>query len=627
MPDRIFSGILMALLLIGMLTLTFRIQPVKAQPATIIVPDDYPTIQAAINAAKDGDTVYVKSGVYQQVNYQIGVPDIQINKSISLIGQDKETTIISDVYWFPYPHPMPQPANHIIRINADNVTIEGFTFQYGSIGCWVCGSGCLISGNKFISDEDGVALEADGNTVSNCFFNGSTDCSIVIIGSSNNTVTSNVVQETVSADTGGIFLFSFASNNTIVGNEVNDCVDYGIIVGDFCTNNTVAQNDITNNGWGKGLWNGGIVVANFADSNEIVENNVSNNKYGLVQRLSSSNNSIYHNSFIDNQVQVIDFDVNLGACVNFWDNGYPSGGNYWSNYGGTDSYHGPYQNITGSDGIGDTQYVVDANNTDHYPLMQPGNSQITFDQTGLGSNCNGTVVTIDGLNYTAGCLPLSFWWGTGSVHSYSYAPSVVVSSGEQYFWNSTTGLSTLQTGSITVAAPGSVTGDYVTHEVIVTNITASAAWVYQGGTLTINVTVKNVGDFNESAVSVTLYYDLKAGKSINTYPLTLEVGQSLTFTFTWDTTGVPCQNYTLTAVATIPTGSNALSDGNITIKLMGDVNGDGRVDLRDLALAVRAFGSAPSGPNWNPFADVNGDGKVDLKDVALIARNFGQHYP
>jgi hypothetical protein len=55
--------------------------------------------------------------------------------------------------------------------------------------------------------------------------------------------------------------------------------------------------------------------------------------------------------------------------VNFWDVDYPSGGNYWSDYGGVDVYSGPYQNETGSDGIGDTPYILDENNIDHYPLM------------------------------------------------------------------------------------------------------------------------------------------------------------------------------------------------------------------------------------------------------------------
>ena len=604
--------------ILGTQALVLNIRPVKAE--TIIVPDNYPTIQAAINAANNGDTVYVKSGVYQQLT------DIEINKSISLIGQDEETTIISGVYWPPGTM-ITQGVNDFVVINADNVTIEGFTFLNGLDACVVYGSGCLISQNNFINNNDGVDLKADGNTVSNCFFNGTTDVSVVVFYTDNNTVTSNVIQKSYFA---GIYVDG-GSDNAVVGNEVYDCADFGTILDMFSVNNTVANNEIANCGFEDtpaplNFWNSGIVLNVYSDSNQIVENNVSDNKIGLSQRYYSNNNSIYHNSFIDNQVQVKEVD-GIPDCANLWDNGYPSGGNYWSNYGGTDSYHGPYQNMTGSDGIGDTPYVIDANNTDHYPLMLPSSSQITFDQTGVGSEFNGTVVTIDGANYSASSLPLYFWWEPGSVHSFSYAFSLSVSGGEQYFWNSTTGLSTLQSDSITVASSGIVTGDYVTHAVTVTNITASTTWVYQGGTPTINVTVKNVGAFNESAVSITLYYNVTAGKSINTYPLSLSAGQSLTLAFTWNTKGVPYQNYTLTAVATIPTGSNTLSDGTITIKLLGDVNGDGRVDLRDIALVARAFGSNPTSSNWNPYADINGDGTVNMKDIDLVARNFGQHYP
>jgi hypothetical protein len=52
-----------------------------------------------------------------------------------------------------------------------------------------------------------------------------------------------------------------------------------------------------------------------------------------------------------------------------WDDDYPSGGNYWNDYNGTDTSSGPYQNETRSDGIGDNKYVIDGNNTDRYPLM------------------------------------------------------------------------------------------------------------------------------------------------------------------------------------------------------------------------------------------------------------------
>ena len=58
--------------------------------------------------------------------------------------------------------------------------------------------------------------------------------------------------------------------------------------------------------------------------------------------------------------------------VNIWDNGYPSGGNYWDDYTGEDNFHGPNQNFPGGDGIGDTRYYIpEYNNTDNYPFMEP----------------------------------------------------------------------------------------------------------------------------------------------------------------------------------------------------------------------------------------------------------------
>jgi hypothetical protein len=60
--------------------------------------------------------------------------------------------------------------------------------------------------------------------------------------------------------------------------------------------------------------------------------------------------------------------VSTFNSTNFWDDAYPSGGNWWSNYNGTDVYSGSHQNITGSDGIGDTPYIIDSSNQDRYPL-------------------------------------------------------------------------------------------------------------------------------------------------------------------------------------------------------------------------------------------------------------------
>ena len=71
----------------------------------------------------------------------------------------------------------------------------------------------------------------------------------------------------------------------------------------------------------------------------------------------SSDNIFYHNNFLNNTIHV--HSVN---STNTWDNGCPSGGNFWSDYNGTD---------TNNDGIGDRPYMIDEKNQDRHPLMNP----------------------------------------------------------------------------------------------------------------------------------------------------------------------------------------------------------------------------------------------------------------
>jgi len=78
----------------------------------------------------------------------------------------------------------------------------------------------------------------------------------------------------------------------------------------------------------------------------------------------SNYNQIYHNNFINNTVQVYDYNG-----TNIWDNGYPSGGNYWSDYSGEDKYSGLCQDQPGADGIGDTPYPIPETARDKYPYM------------------------------------------------------------------------------------------------------------------------------------------------------------------------------------------------------------------------------------------------------------------
>jgi hypothetical protein len=88
--------------------------------------------------------------------------------------------------------------------------------------------------------------------------------------------------------------------------------------------------------------------------------------------------------------------------------------------------------------------------------------QVTFSQSGVGSDFTGTVVTVDGANYSVRGLPVSFWWDSGSSHNFSFTSPLIVNASKQYVWSSTSGLSILQNGTLIVTASGSVVGNYAT---------------------------------------------------------------------------------------------------------------------------------------------------------------------
>jgi hypothetical protein len=168
------------------------------------------------------------------------------------------------------------------------------------------------------------------------------------------------------------------------------------------------------------------------------------------------------------------------------------------------------------------------------------------------------------------------------------------------------------------------------HDVVVTDITASSyfnsTWVYQGRDVNINVTVLDSGGFSENA-TVTVYYNITAGDVAGVpQNVALASGENKTLQFVWNTTGVPIcyTNYTLTAVATIPTGSNTLSDGTMQVRILGDLNGEGTVNMADVIIFILAFGSYPGHPRWNPAADVNQNGIVDLNDLVTLFEHWGQ---
>ena len=165
----------------------------------------------------------------------------------------------------------------------------------------------------------------------------------------------DAVGGTVAGDAGQVILAN--CTDVIVENQNVSDGSVGIELG-FSSGNTIANNTVlANNLWGILLW--------YSSNNVIASNTVSENSRGISLR-SSSSNWIYHNNFMNNTNQAFD-----DGDTSIWQEGYPSGGNYWSDYGGVDEKSGPGQDQPGSDGIGDQPYEIDTDSRDLYPLMLP----------------------------------------------------------------------------------------------------------------------------------------------------------------------------------------------------------------------------------------------------------------
>ncbi len=177
------------------------------------------------------------------------------------------------------------------------------------------------------------------------------------------------------------------------------------------------------------------------------------------------------------------------------------------------------------------------------------------------------------------------------------------------------------------------------HDVAVTNVTTSKygcqpmETVGKGMTCRIDVTVENQGDFAET-FGVTAFADTNV---IGSQLVTLGSGSSTVVTFTWDTTSYSFGSRTISAQADIvagetDTGDNTFTDGIIRVCLVGDVNGDTKVDLKDVYAVGKAFGTTRQGPNppgraYSPNLDINDDDKIDLKDYYATTKNFGKTEP
>jgi hypothetical protein len=165
-------------------------------------------------------------------------------------------------------------------------------------------------------------------------------------------------------------------------------------------------------------------------------------------------------------------------------------------------------------------------------------------------------------------------------------------------------------------------------DIAVISVTPSKTVVGQDYSQFINITVQNQG-LLPVTFNVTLYPDVTeiGTQTVNNMPN----GTTTTLTFTWNTTGLPYGNYTVSAYAApvlgeTNTASNNFAGGVVTVTIPGDIDGDGTVFLSDLGLMAAAWGSTPTSPNWNPNADIIGEGQVFLGSLAVMAAHWTQSW-
>jgi len=241
--------------------------------------------------------------------------------------------------------------NSIENITIKNVNVEGDGYGIYLFGCY----NVTIQGNEFFENNVGIMLEMCsyiqivGNEMHNCNEAGisagwGVHCNRI---SGNRIMTCGEGMTFYNANCDEI------SGNTVIGHSV------GIELGVEANCGRISQNVIEMSGDG--------IYLGYMSHATICENNITSNNRGISLESLYSSGKVYHNNFEYNTQHVF---LGSGAWAE-WDDGYPSGGNYWSDYFGADSFNGPHQNESGSDGIGDTPYSIAPDNIDRYPLIIP----------------------------------------------------------------------------------------------------------------------------------------------------------------------------------------------------------------------------------------------------------------
>lgn len=217
--------------------------------------ENFSTIQDGIDTAHSGDTIFVYNGTYFE--------NIVIDKKITLLGENRNNTIIDG-----------RESGNVIKINADNVTIQAFTIRHSG----------LIFPNAGINCSSNYNIIAENLLINNLY-------GITLYHSLHNAITENTLQNNVNC---GIYM-SRSSHNNIINNTIKYQPYNGIGIYDFSDNNTIQSNNLTNNDYC------GINIRT-SSYNTIIKNTIADNNIGI--HVPSTENIISGNVFSNNKKNV-----------------------------------------------------------------------------------------------------------------------------------------------------------------------------------------------------------------------------------------------------------------------------------------------------------------------------------
>ncbi len=234
---------------------------------------NFTNIQAAINSSLEGDIIYVYNGTYNE--------DLLINKSIDLMGEDRNNTFFNAT-----------GKNCCIFIDCRNISISGFTIKNSSIGVYVYSSkynkNISICNMTFYNNTNGILLDSSSSNMyifSNIFKNNS-EC-LRLYNSSNNLIISNYFQENEDC-----ILFYDTSNKNLIKNNKFLFFSSGINLIRWSNNNTILSNNISNGDDGISL--------NLCNNIKIEDNVIFNNSDKGIFIKDSKNIEIINNSIVKN---------------------------------------------------------------------------------------------------------------------------------------------------------------------------------------------------------------------------------------------------------------------------------------------------------------------------------------